>query len=137
MSEIRSREIFVNLSVRDLPKAKEFFASLGFGFNAQFTDEKAACMVISDKACVMLLSEPFFRRFTKKELCDTTRSTEALLALSCGSRAEVDELVRKAIDGGGSPAMDPTDHRFMYGWSFYDPDGHHWEVFWMDPTAVQ
>jgi hypothetical protein len=132
-----SREIFVNLPVRDLPKTMEFFSALGFTFNRQFTDDKAACMVISEKAYVMLLTEPFFRGFTKRELCDTTRATEALLAISCTSRAEVDQLVRKAIDAGGSHAMDPMDHGFMYGWSFYDLDGHHWEVLWMDPANVQ
>jgi len=132
-----ARDIFVNLSVRDLEKSKQFWSALGFTFNPQFTDEKAACMVISDKAYVMLLSEPFFRGFTRLEPCDTTRATEAMLALSCTSRAEVDQLVRKAIDAGGSQAMDPMDHGFMYGWSFYDPDGHHWEVMWMDPAAVQ
>jgi predicted lactoylglutathione lyase len=115
----------------------EFFSALGFTFNPQFTDEKAACMIISDKACVMLLSEPFFRGFTKNEICDTSRATEALLALSCSSRAEVDQIVRKAIDGGGRHAMNPADHGFMYNWSFYDLDGHHWEVLWMDPNHVQ
>ncbi|HEX7810035.1 MAG TPA: VOC family protein, partial [Thermoanaerobaculia bacterium] len=123
-----SREIFVNLSVKDLEKSKAFFAGLGFTFNAQFTDDKAACMIISDKAWVMLLAEPFFKGFTKNEICDTSRATEALIALSCESRAEVDQIVRKAIDGGGRHAMDPTDHGFMYSWSFYDLDGHHWEV---------
>ena len=132
-----SREIFVNLPVRDLPRSLDFFKTLGFTFNPQFTDEKAACMVISDKAYVMLLSEPFFRGFTRNEICDTTRATEALLALSCSSKAEVDQMVRNAIDAGGRPAMDPTDHGFMYAWSFYDVDGHHWEVLWMDPAAVQ
>jgi predicted lactoylglutathione lyase len=137
MTATGSREIFVNLSVRDLEKSKEFFSALGFTFNAQFTDDKAACMVISDKAYVMLLTEPFFRGFTKKEVCDTTTHTEALLAISCESRAEVDAIVRKAIDAGGSHALDPQDHGFMYGWSFYDIDGHHWEVLWMDPAAIQ
>jgi uncharacterized protein len=132
-----SRSIFVNIAVRDLAKSMEFFRTLGFEFNLQFTDEKAACMVLSDKGYVMLLTEPFFRGFTKREPCDTSKATEAMLALSCESRAEVDQLVRKAIDAGGSHAMDPTDHGFMYGWSFYDLDGHHWEVLWMDPAAVQ
>jgi len=132
-----ARKIFVNLAVRDLQKSMEFFATLGFTFNKQFTDDKAACMIISDEAFVMLLSEPFFKSFTKREPCDTSRATEALLALSCGSRAEVDEIVRKAIDAGGRHAMDPQDHGFMYSWSFYDLDGHHWEVLWMDPNAIQ
>jgi predicted lactoylglutathione lyase len=131
-----SREIFVNLPVRDLARTKEFFAALGFRYNEQFTNEKAACMIVSDKASVMLLSEPFFRRFMKNEICDTSTHTEVILALSCGSRAEVDEMVRKSIQGGGRQAMDPQDHGFMYSGSFYDLDGHHWEVIWMDPTAV-
>src|ERR1051325_11313752 len=131
-----SREIFINLPVRDLPQSMEFFSTLGFTFNPQFTDHKAACMVVSEKAYVMLLSQPFFRGFTKNEICDTSRATETLLDVSCTSRAEVDQLVRKAIDAGGRHAMDPNDHGFMYGWSFYDPDGHHWEVLWMDPQAV-
>lgn len=132
-----SRDLFVNLAVHDLPKSMEFFSALGFTFNPQFTDDKAACMIVSEKAYVMLLTEPFFQGFTKKTPCDTATSNEALLALSCVSRAEVDQLVRKALDAGGSHAMDPQDHGFMYGWSFYDLDGHHWEVLWMDPKGVQ
>ena len=137
MSTRPARKIFVNLPVRDLSRSMEFFRALGFGFNPQFSDDKAACMVISDEAFVMLLREDFFRTFTKRQVADTSTSTEALLALSCESRAEVDEMVRKAIDGGGSHAMDPNDHGFMYNWSFYDLDSHHWEVLWMDPNAVQ
>lgn len=137
MADPRSRMLFVNLAVRDLKKAMAFFSTLGFEFNPRFTDEKAACMVVSDQAFVMLLSEPFFKGFTKRELCDTTRQTEGLFALSCTSRAEVDELVKKAIAAGGTHAMPALDHGFMYGWSFYDLDGHHWEVMWMDPKATQ
>ena len=136
MTPKNSRKIFVNLSVRDLARTMEFFRSLGFDFNMKFTDDKAACMVVSEEAYVMLLSEPFFRTFTKREICNTASHTEGLFALSCGSRAEVDEMVGKAIAAGGKPAMDATDHGFMYGWSFYDLDGHHWEVFWMDPAAA-
>ena len=132
-----SRKLFVNVQVRDLKKSMDFFSTLGFTFNPQFTDDKAACMVLSDEAYFMLLTDKFFRTFTKRQPADTTRSTEAMFALSCNSKAEVDEMVRKAIDGGGKHAMDPTDHGFMYGWSFYDLDGHHWEVLWMDPNAVQ
>ena len=132
-----SREIFVNLPIRDLNATMEFFSTLGFTFNPQFTDDKAACMIISEKAFVMLLTEEFFRGFTNNALCDTSTHTEALFALSCSSRAEVDQMVRKAIDAGGRSAKDPMDHGFMYAWSFYDLDGHHWEVLWMDPAAVQ
>jgi uncharacterized protein len=135
--DIMSRKLFVNIAVTDLKKSMDFFSALGFTFNPQFTDDKAACMVISDDAYFMLLTEPFFRTFTKQEPSDPRRATEAMYALSCESRAEVDQIVRKAIDAGGRQAMDPTDHGFMYAWSFYDIDGHHWEVLWMDPAAVQ
>lgn len=128
------RQIYVNLAVRDLKRTKEFFTQLGLEFNPKFTDDNAACMIINEGAYVMLLRETFFKTFTKKQICDTGTHTESLLALSCGSRAEVDALVNKAIAAGGTHAMDPTDHGFMYGWSFYDLDLHHWEVFWMDET---
>ena len=131
-----SRHIYVNLAVRDLPKSVEFFGNLSFAFDPRFTDDKAACMTISESAFVMLLSEPFFRTFTRKTPCDTSRATEGLFALSCCSREEVDQLVNTAIMAGGKPAMDPIDHGFMYAWSFYDLDEHHWEVLWMDPSAV-
>ncbi|HEY0194723.1 MAG TPA: VOC family protein [Kofleriaceae bacterium] len=130
------RQIFVNLAVRDLAQAKRFFTELGFELNPQFTDDKAACMIVNDQAFVMLLAAPFFQTFTKRELCDTSRATEGMFALSCASRAEVDDLVHKAIAAGGRHAMEPQDHGFMYGWSFYDLDGHHWEVVWMDPKAA-
>ena len=130
------RKMFVNLAVRDLKKSTQFFSALGFTFNPKFTDDKAACMIVNDQAFVMLLTEPFFKTFTKREVCDTKRATEGLFALTCESREEVHELVKQAVAAGGSHAVEPQDHGFMYGWSFYDPDGHHWEVFWMDPKAV-
>jgi predicted lactoylglutathione lyase len=132
-----TRMIFVNLPVRDLKRSMEFFGKLGFEFNRQFTDDKAACMIVSDKACVMLISTPFFKTFTRNEICDTSSHTEGLFALTCQSRAEVDEQVRTAVAAGGRHAMDPQDHGFMYEWSFYDPDGHHWGVLWMDPKHLQ
>lgn len=133
----KSRMVFLNLAVRDLKKSMEFFTKLGFEFNPQFTDERAACMVLSDKGFVMLLTEPMFKGFTKKEICDTSRATEGMFALSADSRAEVDELVKKALANGGKPAMPVQDHGFMYGHSFYDLDGHHWEVMWMDPSHIK
>jgi predicted lactoylglutathione lyase len=132
-----SRQLYVNVPVKDLAKSKEFFTTLGFSFEPKFTDDKAACMIINDATFFMLLSEPFFKGFTKREIADTSKNTEAMFALSCSSRAEVDQLVRKALDAGGAPAMDAQDHGFMYGWSFYDLDGHHWEVLWMDPAGMQ
>ncbi len=131
-----SRKLFVNLPVRDLKRSMEFFTKLGFEFNPKFTDENAACMIVSSEASVMLLAEPYFSTFTKNALCDTRTHSEALFALSCESRAEVDETVKKALAAGGRPAMDAQDHGFMYGHSFYDLDGHHWEVLWMDPQAL-
>jgi uncharacterized protein len=104
-----SRKLFVNLPVRDLKASMEFFSKLGFEFNPRFTDERAACMIISEEAYAMLLTEPFFKTFIRRELCDTGRYTEGLFALSCGSRAEVDEMVRKAIAGGGKHAGDAQD----------------------------
>ncbi len=131
-----ARKLFVNIQVVDLDKAKSFYGALGFTFNAKFTDEKAACMVVNDDAYFMLLTPAFFKGFTTRQPCELTTHTEALFAVSCASRAEVDEIVRNAIAAGGAHAMPPQDHGFMYGWSFYDVDGHHWEVLWMDPAMV-
>jgi len=136
MATTQSRMIFVNLPVRDLKRSVEFFTKLGFTFNPQFTDEKATCMIINEQAFVMLLVEEFFKGFTQNQICDTRTHTEGLFALSAGSRAEVDELVNRAIAAGGKHAAKPQDHGFMYGWSFYDLDGHHWEVSWMDPATI-
>ncbi len=130
------RMMFVNLPVRDLERAKRFFGKLGFSFNPRFTDEKAACMVVSDVGYVMLLQEAFYRTFTRRELCDTTRQNEGLVALSCASRAEVDGLAAAALEAGGAQAVPPVDHGFMYERSFHDPDGHHWVALWMDPGAL-
>ena len=135
MKTNKSRQIFVNLAVQDLKRSMDFFGKLGFQFNPQFTDDKAACMIVNDHASVMFLSEPLFKTFTKREICDTRSQTEGLFALSCASRAEVNELVQKALANGGERAMEPQDHGFMYGWSFYDLDGHHWEALWMDPKG--
>lgn len=132
-----ARKIFLNLSVKDLNATKAFFAALGFTFNPQFTDHSAACMIVSEEAYVMLLTEPFFEGFTKKALCDTRTHTEALIALSCENRDDVNEMVRRAVAAGGREAMPVQDQGFMYARSFYDLDEHHWEVFWMDPTKIQ
>ena len=132
-----ARKLFVNLPVRDLKRSMQFFAALGFEFNPRFTDEKAACMILSEEAAVMLLVEPFFRTFTTREVCDTTSHTEALLSFSCASRAEVDDIVKRAVAAGGKEVNSPQDHGFMYDWSFSDLDGHGWGVLWMDPAAAQ
>jgi predicted lactoylglutathione lyase len=93
-------------------------------------------MVIAEDIYAMLLVEPFFQTFTNKRIADARESTEVLVCLSCESRAEVDELVRKALAAGGTTPRPPQDHGFMYGHAFEDPDGHVWELMWMDPAAV-
>jgi uncharacterized protein len=130
------RKLFVNIPVRDLQRSIDFFEALGFTFNAQFTDATAASMLVGEDAYVMLLTRERFADFSKRPTGDPREQTGALYALSAGSRAEVDEIVRTAVAAGGSHAAEAQDHGFMYGWSFYDPDGHHWEVFWMDPSFV-
>jgi uncharacterized protein len=132
-----STKIFVNLPVKDLPRAKDFFAKLGFNFNAHFTDETAACMIVSDDIYVMLLTYAKFKEFTPKQISDATESSEMLVCLSCDSRSKVDEQVRKAVAAGGTTYTDPKDHGFMYGHGFQDLDGHIWELIWMDPNAAK
>jgi len=129
-------QIFVNLPVKDLNRSKEFFAKLGYSFNAQFTDENAASMVVSETIYVMLLTREFFKSFIPNEICDATKSTEVLVCLSFESRAEVDEIVAKAIAAGGTTYKEPQDHGFMYGHGFQDLDGHIWEVIFMEPSAI-
>ncbi len=129
-------KLFVNLPVRDLKRSIDFFTRLGFSFDERFTDAHATCMVLSDEAYVMLLARERFADFTRRAISDAAKQTEALFALELGSRAEVDAMVAAAVAAGGSHAFDKQEHGFMYGWSFYDLDDHHWEVFWMDPTQM-
>jgi uncharacterized protein len=129
-------KVFVNLPVKDLEKSKAFFAKLGFTFNLQFTNENAACMVISEDNYAMLLVESFFKTFTKKEIVNAKQSTEVLVALSSESKENVDKMMKNALDAGAKEANEPQDHGFMYGRSFEDLDGHIWEIFWMDPKAI-
>ena len=130
------RKIFVNLPIKNMERSQAFFRSLGFSFNPQFTNEQGACMVIAEEIYAMLLVEPFFQTFTKKPIHDAKKGTEVLVCLSCESRAEVDDLVRKALAAGGTAPNAPQDHGFMYGHGFEDLDGHLWEVMWMDPAAA-
>ncbi|KES06584.1 glyoxalase [Streptomyces toyocaensis] len=129
--------IFVNLPVNDLDASKKFFTELGYSINAQFSDETAASVVISDTIVAMLLTRQKYAEFTKKDIVDATKSSEVLIALSAESREKVDELVEKALAAGGTTAGETQDHGFMYGRSFDDLDGHTWEVVWMDPAAVE
>jgi predicted lactoylglutathione lyase len=129
-------KIFVNLPVKELAVSRRFFTALGYTVNEQFSGDNAVSIVISDDIVAMLLAEPFFKTFTTKPLVDATTATEAILCLGVESRAEVDRLVDTALASGGSAANEPQDHGFMYGRSFQDPDGHVWEVVWMDPAAA-
>ena len=131
-----SRQLFVNLTVENLDRTVEFFSTLGFSFNPKFTDENATCLVISEHIQVMLLTRPFFSGFTKKPVADARAATETLLALSCESRDEVDALVSKAVAAGAATPMESKDYGFMYQHGFEDLDGHQWEVFWMDESAM-
>ena len=130
-------KIFVNLPVKELKRSIAFFERLGFRFNPQFTDDTAACIVITDDIYAMLLTHQKFKMFTRKAITDATKSVEVLTALSVESRARVDDLVGKALDAGGTEAGDKQDYGFMYGRSFDDLDGHTWEIIWMDPSHVQ
>jgi predicted lactoylglutathione lyase len=130
-------KIFVNLPVKDLDKSMTFFKALGFTFNPQFTDQTAACMVITDDIYAMLLTHAKFGAFTPKAIADAHKTTEVLTALSLDSREQVDRMCNTAIAGGGREPRAAQDHGFMYGRAFEDLDGHIWEVFWMDPGFVK
>ncbi|HEY4755009.1 MAG TPA: VOC family protein [Ignavibacteriaceae bacterium] len=132
-----AKQIFVNLPVKDLNKAKEFFSKLGFTFNEQFTDENSACLVIGENIFAMLLVEKFFLSFTKKEINNALESSEVIFAISVESREEVDEMINNVIKAGGIEPRESQDHGWMYGRSFQDIDGHLWEVFFMDETAMK
>ncbi|MDQ0207455.1 VOC family protein [Alkalicoccobacillus murimartini] len=134
---VNAKQIFVNLPIKNLQTSKAFFSKVGFTFNEQFEDETTTCMVISETIYVMLLEEERFVSFTKKEIPDNTNYSEAIVALSVGSRAEVDEIVNQAFAAGASKYNESQDHGFMYGWSFADLDGHLWEVFYMDESAAE
>lgn len=129
-------KIFVNLPVKDLSRSVDFFTKLGFGFNPQFTDESATCMIISESIFVMLLVESRFKDFTRKEIADAHKTTEVLIALDAESREEVDSMVKNAEAAGGSIYREAEDYGWMYGHSFADLDGHQWEIAYMDISKM-
>jgi uncharacterized protein len=131
-----STKIFVNLPVKDLNKSMIFFKSLGWTFNPQFTDETAASLVISEDIYAMLLTHKKFSEFTSRKIADAS-TVEALIAIAVDSRAEVDRIVDAAMKAGAREAKPPQDYGFMWLRSFLDLDGHHWELFYMDPAHVQ
>jgi len=130
------RMIFVNLPVKDLNATKAFFSSLGFSYNPQFSDEKAACMIVEENISVMLLQHDYFRTFINGDIADPAKGVEVLNALSCDSREAVDDMVAKALAGGGKAWKPAADHGWMYAWSFQDIDGHVWELMYADPSSV-
>ncbi len=123
---------FINLPVKDLAKTVEFFTTLGFSFNQQFSDENTTCMVLSDDAYVMLHVEPVFKSFTQQDVTDTSTSREVIVGLSAETREQVDDLVDKAVGGGGHALGEPVDDGFMYMRAFQDLDGHQWSFIHMN-----
>ena len=130
------KAIYINLVVSDLQKSKDFFEAIGFSFNPQFTNDQAAGLVISDTIFAMLHTPESIRRFTNKEIVNSHNSTEVLVTLQVESRTAVDEVMDKVQSSGGQEQRDKEDHGFMYERAFEDPDGHIWEVFWMDPSQM-
>jgi predicted lactoylglutathione lyase len=131
------RMVFLNLPVRDVAASRAFFAGLGFTFDDRLCDEQTACVKLSELGYVMLLEHARFADFTVKPLGDPATATSALICISASDRDAVDSLTETALATGGSPAKEPMDMGFMYGRSFFDLDGHHWEVMWMSPEAVE
>jgi predicted lactoylglutathione lyase len=132
-----SRLTFINLPVKDLARTTQFFRSLGFEFDPQFTDENATRMIVSDETSVMLVVEPFFESFIgPQEIADTSRSREVLVGLSAESRKQVDDLSEKALAAGAQPVGEPDDQGFMYMRGFRDLDGHQWSFIYMNPSAI-
>jgi uncharacterized protein len=134
---VSTRQLYVNLAVEDLDRSIAFFTALGFPFEPRYTDETATCMIVGEDAFVMLLTKPKFGDFTRKPIVDASNQTEVILAISASSREGVDELADAALASGGSEASEPLDYGFMYSRSFQDPDGHVWEVMWMDEAAAE
>jgi predicted lactoylglutathione lyase len=126
-----SRKIIIHLSTKDVRRARAFYTSLGFTVSEPFSGDTCVCIVISDTIQVMLSAESTFSAFSPRAICDTSKFLEALNCLSCTSRAEVDDIVRRAVDAGGSTVEEAEDHGFMYQHSFLDPDGHAWNLFHM------
>ncbi len=129
------KEMYLNIPVKDLQRSIDFYTALGFSFNQQFTDEKAACMIVESNIYIMLLKEEFFKTFTNKDIANPHQTTGALIGISADSKDAVDTLVNKAKEAGGSSPMPQQDHGWMYGHGFTDLDGHMWEILYMDPAG--
>ena len=134
---VQASHIFVNLPVKNLERSKDFFEEIGFEFDKQMTDEKGDCMIIGPKIYGMLLTEDFFKSFSKREIADTASSAEVITAISADSKAEVDRMVDAAFNAGAQPANEKMDDEFMYLKSFKDLDGHMWEVIYMAEEGTE
>lgn len=130
------RMIFVNLPITDQERTRRFYTDLGYTFNETFCDGNALCLEVGPNIYAMLLTREFFSTFHDKPVADPREVSGVLLAVDAPSREAVDEQVTRAIAAGATEVR-TEDHGFMYGRSFDDPDGHTWEVTWMDPQAVQ
>ena len=126
------QRLFVNLPVSDIAATRGFWTALGFGFNPRFSGDQSLALELGDNIGAMLLQRDFFRTFTDRGICDTTRELQCLLAIQFATREEVDAVVEAALAHGGREAHPPEDHGFMYQRAFHDPDGHGWGPFWMD-----
>ncbi|WGS19587.1 MULTISPECIES: VOC family protein [unclassified Bradyrhizobium] len=132
-----AKMIFVNLPVSNLAHSTAFYEAIGATKNLQFSDDTASCMMISETIHVMLLTHDKFRQFTPKTISDAKTTSEVLICLSADGRDAVDDILTKAKAAGGSGDPGPKqDYGFMYGRSFEDPDGHIWEIMWMDVEAA-
>lgn len=131
-----AKKIFVNFPVRDLKKSIELFEAIGYKVNPHFSDDTAACLVISEDIYAMLLTHPKFKDFTPHAIADANKSTEVIIALSCDSKEEVGTIIKKALAAGATRYTEPKDYGFMIQDSFKDLDGHIWEYVYMDPSAI-
>jgi uncharacterized protein len=129
-----AKKIFINLPVADLQKSMTFYTTIGFTNNPQFTDETAACMVLTEEIYVMLLTYPKFREFTKKEIGNANSTAAVINSVSVDSVEEVNSMSDQALKAGGRETNEPKDYGFMQQRSFEDLDGHLWEVLYMDVT---
>ncbi|WAB81670.1 VOC family protein [Microcella daejeonensis] len=130
-------KIFVNLPVADVGRSRAFYEALGFTINEAFSGESSACVVMSDTIYAMVMEPDDFAAFTDLPVADARTATAAMYALSADRRDEVDALLARAVAAGGTAARPPRDLGFMYSADVRDPDGHHWEFFWMDPVAAE
>ena len=131
----QSSQTYINLPVKDLNRTKEFFGSIGFEFNPQFSDENSACLVINDNTFVVMLTESYFNTYVSKPIANLASHSAGIIALTANSREHADELAEKAYAAGGKPYKDALDHGFMYVKSFEDPNGHLWEIGYFDMSA--